>query len=146
MQETTINLPIETFIKLEALAKQSGVSRTTIINRLLDRIQNNITIDNYRMGTIQYQKSRPKDSWHCTHVYFSDTDFERCLDIRRILKHSLSMLITIAIEMMSSIDGPEICTHPGKCCRIFPQNHWNIQYALLYLPSNKLSSTVMHPG
>ncbi|MBN1534208.1 MAG: hypothetical protein JXA20_16165 [Spirochaetes bacterium] len=91
-----------TLLKLDSLAQERGNSRSVIITALLKcamKDTNKFTQYNRR---IQYQKRRDKNEWVQIHVYIHTREYEYFLDMRRLFKRSVSLMISIAIDVYSN--------------------------------------------
>ncbi len=97
--ETTVhisNINKECIIKTAALL---NTSPNKIIIKLLTRYLNK-QYGNYKtFSRISYQKKNPGDSWKIMHVWFSSEFYEKCLDLRKFHKLSLSNILSLAIKL-----------------------------------------------
>jgi hypothetical protein len=96
--KTTINIRKETLNTLTEFAKSNGMSRSELIALLLKKVMGSISNPG-RFGTlVRYQKrARPAD-WHKFHVRFRPDDYEYFLDLRRLVKMSVSCILQYAVE------------------------------------------------
>ena len=52
-----------------------------------------------RMGKmVQYQNRRNPDAWHTFHLQVREDDYEYFLDLRKLLKMSVSLILAYAVE------------------------------------------------
>jgi hypothetical protein len=64
---------------------------------------------------IQYQKKRAGKDWETVHVTFREDEFEYFLDIKKIFKKSLSLIVTQAVEKFLKIVIKEKKTYKNLC-------------------------------
>jgi len=97
--QTTINLNTPSLLLINSAARISGKTRSNIIILLMRRImidQRNLVRNN---RSIQYQEVLPKESWHRLHITLYSSDYECFLDLRKFCKRSVSLLISLAIDL-----------------------------------------------
>ncbi|MFC1671353.1 hypothetical protein ACFL20_13250 [Spirochaetota bacterium] len=104
MIETTININNEILELVSITAKKTGLSRTRIITNLLKQVMN----DNWKKiptsCSIKYQNKDPKQNWHKFHIRIREDDYEYFLDLRKLLKKSVSYILAYAVrEYISEI-------------------------------------------
>ena len=86
---------------LEELSKASekvGKSRTCILVLLLKRAMG----DSYRLAKsfspVKYQKSDPSQNWHRLHIQLNEYEYEYCLDMRKLYKMSVSLIVAYTVS------------------------------------------------
>lgn len=96
--ETTFNVHASTLEKIARAAREKNITRSEMILLLLKTTMNDIH-DPGRMGSmVRYQKkSRPED-WHRFHITLRMDDYEFFLDMRKLLKMSVSLIIAYAVN------------------------------------------------
>ncbi len=47
---------------------------------------------------VQYQERRNQVEWQTVHVYFREDDYEYFLDLKKLLKMSVSLILAFAVE------------------------------------------------
>jgi hypothetical protein len=48
--------------------------------------------------SVEYQQRRNKDQWKCFHIELSEAVYESCMDMRKLMKLSVSFLLNYAVE------------------------------------------------
>jgi hypothetical protein len=96
--ETTLNIGANVLEQITAAAKTCGFSRSAMIVYLIKRFMDEIP-DPDRLGRmIQYQERKGKSNWHTFHLYLRDDDYEYFLDMRKLFKMSVSLLLAFAVK------------------------------------------------
>jgi hypothetical protein len=98
LMETTLNIHGDILEKISLAARSRGISRSEMIILLIKKAMNDIS-DPARIGRmVQYQKrSRPED-WHTFHVQLRMDDYEYFLDLRKLLKMSVSLILAYVVK------------------------------------------------
>jgi len=95
---TTINIHIDIYRKINYAARTKGISRSKMIAILLKKMMDNVS-DAGRIGMmVQYQKRSGKGGWHKFHLSVREDEYEYFLDLRRLLKMSVSLILSNAVE------------------------------------------------
>ena len=98
MVATTFNVHVDTFEKIISIAGHLEKSQRDIIMMLLMRIMND---HNEWMGgftAVKYQPDEDPEKWNCFHFRFKPDEYEFCVDLRKLCKCSVSLLIALAAE------------------------------------------------
>ncbi|MBN2160926.1 MAG: hypothetical protein JW807_16165 [Spirochaetes bacterium] len=96
--ETTLNIDIAVLSEITAAAQARGISRSVMIINLIKEIMNEIP-DLSRLGRmVQYQERKGKDNWHTFHLYLREDDYEYFLDLRKLFKMSVSLILAFAVK------------------------------------------------
>ena len=75
-----------------------GMSRSKTIILMLKQVMKNIP-DPGRMGRlVQYQPRSSRENWHRFHIQLRIDDYEYLLDLRKLLKMSVSSILAYALE------------------------------------------------
>jgi hypothetical protein len=98
MIATSINMQIDTFTLLSRAAVQLNTSRRAIIVRLLMRIMHNISRHQGGFTSVRYQPGNSEKRWHCFSIRFKPDENEFFMDLRKLCKCSVSLLVAIAVE------------------------------------------------
>ncbi len=98
MIATTVNLHNNTLVKITNSAVQLKKSRHEIIVILLGRIMNDHERIKHRFTSVKYQPDDSRENWHCFHIRFRQDEYEFFLDLRKLCKCSVSLLIAIAVD------------------------------------------------
>jgi hypothetical protein len=96
--ETTLNIHNDVLLLIEEAAQVLGISRsaliTIIIKKLMDDIQNPA-----QLGTlVRYQGRSGQEDWHTFHIKLRMDDYEFFLDLRKLLKMSVSLILSYAVK------------------------------------------------
>jgi hypothetical protein len=96
--ETTLYVHKTTLVQLKRGAIISGKSTTVIIKYLMQRVmQANRTMLKCSKA-IQYQERDEPESWHRLHIVLNEYEYEYCLDLRKICKMSVSLILAYAVR------------------------------------------------
>jgi hypothetical protein len=95
--ETTLNINTAIFEKITTAAHLKGISRSKLIIILIKKVMDDIP-EPGRFGTlVRYQKKCKPDDWHVFHVRVRMDDYEYLLDLRKLLKMSVSLILSYAV-------------------------------------------------
>ena len=96
--DTTINISNDCFSKISKAAATSAMSHSEIIVRLMKNFID-ITEPQVRCGrSVQYQERRDKGNWSTIHVRFKADEYEYFQDMRKLMKMSISLIISLAAD------------------------------------------------
>ncbi len=97
--ETTVNISKNNRTQLENSADYLKISKNELIKRLIVRYLNQ-NFDNFAGSTrIKYQKRLKGEKWKPVHIWLSPEFYDKCQDLRRFHKLSISYILTKAIEL-----------------------------------------------
>jgi hypothetical protein len=98
LMETTLNIHIDVLRQIADAARIRGVSRSEMIVYLLKKAMDYISNPG-RFGTlVRYQeRGRPED-WHAFHIKMRPDDYEYMLDLRKLLKMSVSLILARSVR------------------------------------------------
>ncbi len=107
--ETTLNIHTDIFEKIDHAATASRISRSDIIVLLLKKVMDNIKNPDGLGRMVQYQKKSRPEEWRTFHVSLRMDDYEYFLDLRKLLKMSVSLILAYAVkrylkQLMKKID------------------------------------------
>jgi hypothetical protein len=95
MIRTTVNMTREVYEMICSVSRKSGMSKTTVIKILLRKISTKEK--RVKMWKrIEYQKRNSSQEWQTFHLSIEEAEYEYYLDLRKLLKKSLSLIIFIA--------------------------------------------------
>ena len=98
MIETTIVIDKKLKEKLKLISQETGESMTSIINNMMKKIRNEHQ-SCWKFGkAVGYQGKKPKDQWSRLHLTLHSRDYEYFLDMRKLFKCSVSLLVAIGID------------------------------------------------
>lgn len=98
MARTTLNLHINTMTEINRRSAECAVSRRSIIVRLLMMLMRDAHSVDMRFTNVRYQPDDPSGNWHCFSILFREDEHEFFVDLRKIYKCSISLLVAIAVE------------------------------------------------
>jgi hypothetical protein len=96
--ETTLNVHAETLKQISAAARTGGISRSRVIMYLMKRVMDDISKPDYPGRMVRYQKKGSPGDWHIFHLQVKEDDYEYLLDLRRLLKMSVSLILAGAVK------------------------------------------------
>ncbi len=96
--ETTLYVHVDTLAHINKAALALGTSRSKIVKILLKKAMKNIP-DPGRMGKlVKYQPRSSRENWHRFHIQLRIDDYEYLLDLRKLLKMSVSSILAYALQ------------------------------------------------
>jgi hypothetical protein len=96
--QTTLNMRVDILKKITAQARARGVSRSEMIMFLLKMTMDDVT-DPGRFGSmVQYQERGMPGRWHAFHIKLRVDDYEYLLDLRRLMKMSVSLILAYSVQ------------------------------------------------
>ena len=96
--ETTININKDILENITKVSRIIGKSRTDTIVMLLKKVMKTDGGKACIHRRIKYQESRDRREWHTLHISFSGDEYEYFLDLRKLLKMSLSYIVAYAAK------------------------------------------------
>ncbi len=94
--DTTINIRKEILERIDDAAIDFSVSRSRLISLLIKKKLRAINTDKNRFSRVKYQPRDKKAQWKRPHVYLETDLYEKCIDMRKLLKLSVSYIILVA--------------------------------------------------
>jgi hypothetical protein len=96
--ETTLNMRTDISEKITLAAHARGISCSDMIAILIKKVMDDIS-NPVRIGKmVQYQDRRNSDEWHTFHLQVREDEYEYFLDLRKLLKMSVSLILAYAVE------------------------------------------------
>lgn len=96
--ETTMNIRREVLDKITDAASSVNLSKSEIISIILVRFSKGCNNKSRIFSTVRYQQASSTRSFHRLHVVISNDIYEKCLDMRKLLKMSVSYILACAVE------------------------------------------------
>jgi hypothetical protein len=96
--KTTLNVHRDILKMITRIAVKQGVSRTDIIIKLLKSVMNDISGPCDFGCLVRYQKQGNPEDWHRFHIKLRIDEYEYFLDLRRLLKMSVSRILATAVK------------------------------------------------
>ena len=95
---TTLNIHTDILEQIVRAAKYNKISASEMILRLIQKSAENITNPGRLGRMIQYQaRCKPQD-WHIVHIQVREDMYEYWLDLRKLLKMSISLILAYAVK------------------------------------------------
>jgi hypothetical protein len=96
--ETTLNMRADILESITREAHANGMTRSQMIVFLVKKVMAD-TPGALPMGTmVRYQKKRSRADWRVIHVYVSAYEYEYMVDLRKLLKLSVSLICAYAVQ------------------------------------------------
>jgi hypothetical protein len=96
--ETTLNIHADILEIINRGAQSCCVSRSDMIMLLIKKVMDDVS-NSVRFGRmVRYQERCRPDVWHTVHVQLRMDDYEYLLDLRRLLKMSVSLILVYAVR------------------------------------------------
>ncbi|MBN1496075.1 MAG: hypothetical protein JXA07_04860 [Spirochaetes bacterium] len=97
MIETTINIHSIFLEQINRAALKTGKSRNQIIIMLIKKQMDDMQGHIQNGKRIQYQEKASREYWHTIHLQLRPDDYEYFLDLRKLLKMSISRILALAV-------------------------------------------------
>jgi hypothetical protein len=96
--ETTLNIDNVILHKITQAAQSKKISRSELILLLMNKVMKE-TMNPYFFGRmVQYQEKRDSGDWHRFHIILQPDEYEFFLDLRKLLKMSVSLILAYAVD------------------------------------------------
>ncbi len=96
--ETTINIKSTIMERIIRASEVMNISMNRIITLLIIRLIHNKKLKLKMFTSVKYQDSGDNIAWHKLHVSFTTDIYEKAIDLRKVLKMSVSFIIAKAVE------------------------------------------------
>ena len=99
--KTTCNIRKSQYKLILSSATDRNATISQLVNLLLKRALSKHELKVLTSKTVLYQSRllNAGDSWHCFPVILEDGVYERCLDLRNVNKVSVSLFLSLAIDL-----------------------------------------------
>ncbi len=95
--ETTLNINCDILKQITKAALRKKIAQSDMIILLLNKVMDN-TQNPYFLGKmVKYQERRSPDQWHRFHIQLRPDEYEFFLDLRKLLKMSVSLILAYAV-------------------------------------------------
>jgi len=101
--DTTINITTNALFKLDFLARAHGKSRSAVIAALMQHAMKESHKYTRHNQRIQYQNRHERNDWILLHIYIHSREYEFFIDMRKLFKRSVSLILSIAIDKYSKL-------------------------------------------
>ncbi len=96
--ETTLNINTDLLEAITRAAHRKGISRSEMIVLVLKKVMNEISGPVRYGKPVLYQEKSLPESWHTFHLQIREDDYEFLLDMRKLLKMSVSCILAYAVR------------------------------------------------
>jgi hypothetical protein len=96
--ETTLNIHLDILRIISRAAKNRGISRSEMMIMLFKRVMEDVAGPARYGSLIIYQERSGKECWHTFHIKLREDDYEYLLDLRKLLKMSVSNILAYAVK------------------------------------------------
>ena len=96
--KTTINIRRDLFERIVTAAEDAGVTTGAVVSALLRHYADNAARREASWERVRYQRRQPGVKWKKMHFEPGRDEYEYCIDLRKVLKFSVSCLIANAVE------------------------------------------------
>ncbi|HPI23218.1 MAG TPA: hypothetical protein PLE73_08470 [Spirochaetota bacterium] len=96
--DTSIHIRTDVMSQISRAAHAKGIPRSRLITQLLYAVMKHAP-ERLRTGRlVKYQQRAAPDDWRVFHITLSEDDYEYVLDLRKIMKMSLSHIVAYAVS------------------------------------------------
>jgi hypothetical protein len=96
--ETTINIHTDILEKIQAAARTGGVSCSGLIILLFKKVMEDMPGPGKQGRRIRYQRRGKQEDWFMFHLQLREDEYEYLLDLRKLLKMSVSLILAYAVK------------------------------------------------
>lgn len=96
--ETTLNIHSDILEKINRAADKSGIARSEMILFLIKKAMDDIVNPENIGKMVKYQKRSKPVEWHTFHLQVRWDDYEYLLDLRKLLKMSVSLILAYVVS------------------------------------------------
>ncbi len=96
--DTTLNVRAEVLEEIARSARLKGISRSKMIAHLLKKVSTDISEYGKIGRLVQYQTRERTKNWRVFHVQPREDEYEYWLDMRKLLKMSVSLILALAVK------------------------------------------------
>lgn len=96
--ETTLNIHSNILSKITLAAKTCKKSRSEMIMALIKKMMNDVSKPSRYGAPVQYQERISEGGWKTFHLAVREDDYEYLLDLRKLLKMSVSRILAVAVK------------------------------------------------
>ncbi len=138
--ETTINISDKNVSLLDQYATSLNISRNQLLIQLIIKFMN-YQFGNYEcFSRVRYQKKKNNEKWKTKHVWFPCDFYEKCIDLRKFHKLSLSFILALAIQLFLDKLANNECDNYNRSYMFFASNYMGRPFFIItweYLGNEK---------
>ncbi len=94
--DTTLNIKKNILEGIDEAASECGISRSRFISLLIIKFLREKSVEGNHQTRVKYQKRNKTAIWKRPHVLFDYDLYEKCIDIRKLCKLSVSHVVFTA--------------------------------------------------
>jgi hypothetical protein len=118
---TTANIDKSIDERICEAAKFCGIKPQQIVNILMMIMIKEKPLEFRSFCAVEYQERRDEDRWKCFHLELTGAVYEASIDLRKLMKLSVSYLLSYAVEVYMERAVEEIMR--GDAADNYPQNY-----------------------
>lgn len=96
--ETTLNIHSDLLHKITLAARTGKKSRSETIMTLIKKIMDDVSQPSRFGAPVRYQERISEEEWKTFHLVVREDDYEYLLDLRKLLKMSVSRILACAVK------------------------------------------------
>ena len=96
--QTSFNLHSLMYAKLAKASSRTGISMQDLVIQMMYTYAKDHNKMQVEEGTVRYQRYMARGEWHKFRVALYKKDYELFTDMRKVMKKSVSLLISLAIK------------------------------------------------
>ncbi|HPL17929.1 MAG TPA: hypothetical protein PL180_14645 [Spirochaetota bacterium] len=96
--ETTVNMRTDILQRISRAAALHGISRTGIIILIVKKMMKRLPDPDSAGSMVRYQADGKPDDWHAFHLRIRMDEYEYLLDLRKLFKMSVSLIIAYGVD------------------------------------------------
>jgi len=96
--ESTLNIRADILEQIARAANSNGISRSEMIAHLIQQVTADIADPEHIGRMVRYQGRRRPTEWRVFHVQVREDMYEYWLDLRKLLKMSVSLILANAVK------------------------------------------------
>jgi hypothetical protein len=96
--ETTLNIRADILEQIAGAALDRGISCSDMVHFLIQKTAKDIAKPKCIGRMVRYQDRRKPEEWHIFHIQLREDTYEYWLDLRKLLKLSVSLILANAVK------------------------------------------------
>lgn len=140
---TTININNELLKKLQETSEALNLSISDLITIFINKIIRDNIFDIALFQCVKYQEIDPNKNWKKQHVYLESQIYEKGLDLRKIFKVSVSLIVAFSIVNLLEEIVEEIKSNDSKKQKV---DNYPLNYTFITRMFNNIEGYVVFWG
>jgi hypothetical protein len=112
--ETTLNIRIDILELIIRASKTNGIPCSEMILLLIEKVMGDIADPDSIGRMVQYQERRRPEEWHTFHIQLREDMYEYWLDLKKLLKMSVSLILAHAVKKYLGKLVKRVCTDNNR--------------------------------